>query len=48
MNYYKRLVLLVLFIIGVSGMVIYLTGDINMIVHLNAFRPWSIILAFLF
>ncbi len=48
MNYYKRVVLLFFFIIGVSGAVIYLTGDISMFGHLSAFRPWSIMLAFLF
>lgn len=48
MNYYKRLVLLLFFITGVSGAVIYLTGDISMFGHLSAFCPWSIMLAFLF
>lgn len=48
MQYYKRLVLLVLFVICISGAVIYFTGDINMLLHLNAFRPWSILLAFVF
>lgn len=48
MIYYKRLALLFFFIIGISGMSIYLTGDLNIIVHLSAFCPWSIILAFLF
>jgi len=48
MNYYKRVILLILFIVGVSGVVIYQTGDMSTFVYLNAFHPWSIILALIF
>lgn len=48
MNCYKRLVVLIVAIFAMSGAVIYFTGDIHLFRHLNAFQPWSVILALAF
>jgi uncharacterized protein (TIRG00374 family) len=47
-KFYQRLVLLMLLVFGISGMVIYFTVDIHTLKHLNAFQPWSILVALLF
>jgi uncharacterized protein (TIRG00374 family) len=44
-NYYKRLILLILVIGGISGAVIYYTGDIHTFRYLRSFQPWSVLLA---
>ncbi len=47
-KFYKRLMLLLLLVGGISGAVIYFTVDIHTLRHLNAFQPWSLIIALLF
>lgn len=48
MNYDRRILGLLLLIGCVSAVVIYLTGDVAGWEALSAFRPWSIVLAFVF
>ncbi|MCE5287411.1 MAG: flippase-like domain-containing protein [Pelosinus sp.] len=45
---YKRLILLMLLVGGISGAVIYFTVDINTLRHLTSFRPWSLAAAVFF
>jgi uncharacterized protein (TIRG00374 family) len=45
---YKRLILLLLLVGGISGAVIYFTVDINTLRHLTSFRPWSLLAALFF
>jgi glycosyltransferase 2 family protein len=47
-KYYKQLTLLLLFIGSISFIVVYFTIDIATLRQLSAFRPWSIMLAFIF
>lgn len=47
-KFYKRLILLFLFVGAISGAVIYFTVDINTLMHLNVFKPWSLLGALLF
>lgn len=47
-NYYKKLILLLLFIGSISSIVVYFTMDIEAMYQLNVFRPWSIMLAVIF
>ncbi|MGM9539418.1 lysylphosphatidylglycerol synthase transmembrane domain-containing protein [Anaerovibrio sp.] len=42
-----RLLLLIMFVLVISGAVIYFTVDINTIANLHVFKPWSILLAIL-
>ena len=42
---YGRILLLTLFILVISGVVIYSTVDINTIRNLHVFQPWSVALA---
>ena len=44
---YGRILLLTLFILVISGVVIYSTVDINTIRNLHVFQPWSVALAIL-
>lgn len=44
-NYKKRLALLILFVFGISGAVIYFTIDIHTLKNLALFKSWSILLA---
>lgn len=44
-KFYQRLVLLILVVVSISAAVIYLTVDINTLHHINAFQPWSLLLA---
>ena len=45
---YKRLLLLTLLVVSISGAVIYFTVDINTLTNLTVFKPWSIALAIFF
>lgn len=45
---YRRLFLLTLLVVGISGAVIYFTVDINTLANLTVFKPWSIALAVFF
>jgi uncharacterized protein (TIRG00374 family) len=47
-KFYQRLILLLLFVGGISSIVIYFTVDIHTLRHLDSFQPWSLALAFLF
>lgn len=47
-KFYQRLILLLLFVGGISSIVIYFTVDIHTLRHLNSFQPWSLALAFVF
>ncbi len=47
-KFYQRLILLLLFVGGISSIVIYFTVDIYTLRHLDSFQPWSLALAFLF
>ncbi len=47
-KFYKRLILLFLFVGLISGAVIYFTVDINTLMHLNVFKPWSLLGALFF
>lgn len=42
-----RLLILIMFVLVISGAVIYFTVDINTIANLHVFKPWSILLAIL-
>lgn len=44
---FVRLLLLILFVVCISGAVIYFTVDINTIANLHVFQPWSVALAVL-
>lgn len=41
-KFYKRLILLIVCVAGISGAVIYFTVDVHTLGHLNAFEPWSL------
>lgn len=47
-RFYKRLLLLTILVVGISGAVIYFTVDINTLANLTVFQPWSIALAIFF
>lgn len=47
-GFYKRLMLLIILVVSISGAVIYFTVDINTLANLTVFKPWSIGLAILF
>lgn len=47
-RFYKRLLLLTVLVVGISGAVIYFTVDINTLSNLTVFKPWSIALAIFF
>ena len=40
-----RIFLLTMFVLVISGAVIYFTVDINTIANLHMFQPWSVLLA---
>ena len=42
-----RIFLLTMFVLVISGAVIYFTVDINTIANLHMFQPWSVLLAIL-
>lgn len=44
---YVRFLLLIIFVLVISGAVIYFTVDINTIANLHVFQPWSVLLALL-
>lgn len=44
---YVRFLLLIIFVLAISGAVIYFTVDINTIANLHVFQPWSVLLALL-
>jgi len=44
-KFYKRLILLLLLVAGISGIAIYFTVDIHTLRHLNKFQPWSLVVA---
>ena len=46
-KFYKRFAFLILLVLGISGIVIYTTVDINTLHNLDRFQPWSIALAVL-
>jgi uncharacterized protein (TIRG00374 family) len=46
-KFYKRFAFLILLVLGISGIVIYTTVDINTLHNLDQFQPWSIALAVL-
>ncbi len=46
-RFYRRLALLVVLVLIISGAVIYFTVDINTIANLTVFQPWSLALAVL-
>lgn len=46
-KFYKRFIVLVILVAGISCGVIYFTVDINTLTHLTAFKPWSVALAIL-
>jgi hypothetical protein len=41
-TFHKRLLLLIIFIGGISGLVLYFTVDMHTLKHLDIFRPWSL------
>ena len=47
-KFYRRLALLVLLVLAISGAVIYFTVDIHTLANLTMFQPWSLALALLF
>ena len=47
-KFYKRLALLVVLVLGISGAVIYFTVDIHTLANLTMFQPWSLAVAMLF
>ncbi len=47
-KFYKRLALLVVLVLGISGAVIYFTVDIHTLTNLTIFKPWSLALAVAF
>ncbi|MBE6096470.1 MAG: flippase-like domain-containing protein [Schwartzia succinivorans] len=46
-NFYKRLAILILLVLVISGSVIYFTVDIHTLTNLTVFQPWSLALAVL-
>lgn len=46
-KFYKRLAILILLVLVISGSVIYFTVDINTLSNLTVFQPWSLALAIL-
>ena len=46
-KFYRRFICLIIFVIGISGTVIYTTVDINTLTNLHQFKPWSLVLAVL-
>jgi len=44
-KFYKRLILLIVLVAGISGIAIYFTVDIHTLRHLNKFQPWSLFVA---
>ncbi|MBQ3971905.1 MAG: flippase-like domain-containing protein, partial [Selenomonadaceae bacterium] len=44
-KFYKRFLLLVLLVLGISGIVIYTTVDIYTLRNLTKFHSWSLVLA---
>ncbi len=47
-KFYRRLALLVVLVLGISGAVIYFTVDIHTLANLTLFQPWSLAVAMLF
>ena len=47
-KFYRRLALLILLVLAISGAVIYFTVDIHTLTNLTMFQPWSLALALLF
>ena len=47
-KFYRRLALLILLVLCISGAVIYFTVDINTLTNLTMFQPWSLALALVF
>ncbi len=47
-KFYRRLALLVVLVLGISGAVIYFTMDIHTLTNLTIFKPWSLVLAIAF
>ncbi len=47
-KFYKRLALLVVLVLGISGAVIYFTVDIHTLTNLTIFKPWSLAMAIAF
>ena len=47
-KFYRRLALLVVLVLVISGAVIYFTVDIHTLANLTMFQPWSLALALLF
>ena len=47
-KFYRRLAILILLVLSISGAVIYFTVDIHTISNLTMFRPWSLVLAIAF
>ena len=47
-KFYRRLALLVVLVLGISGAVIYFTVDIHTLTNLTIFNPWSLALAVAF
>ena len=46
-KFYKRLAILILLVLVISGSVIYFTVDIHTLTNLTVFQPWSLALAVL-
>lgn len=46
-KFYQRIILLLVLVAAISGVTIYFTVDIHTLRHLNHFKPWSLIIAFI-